>query len=101
MFETNSKDYHYLYKRALWLKIRKQCLEYNPTCALCSNVATICDHIVPHKGNESLFFNTGNLQSLCKNCHDSTKQRIEKHGYHNAIGVNGYPLDENHPSNLE
>ncbi|WP_327198035.1 HNH endonuclease [Sporanaerobacter acetigenes] len=28
------------------------------------------DHIEPHKGNEDLFYDINNLQSLCKSCHE-------------------------------
>ncbi|MDO6587341.1 HNH endonuclease [Salipiger sp. 1_MG-2023] len=36
------------------------------------------DHITPHKGDETLFFDPGNLQALCKLCHASRKQREER-----------------------
>ena len=32
--------------------------------------ATVVDHIKPHKGNEKLFYDLKNLQSMCKPCHD-------------------------------
>jgi len=32
--------------------------------------ATVVDHIEPHKGDEELFYDINNLQSLCKSCHD-------------------------------
>ncbi|WP_368028316.1 HNH endonuclease signature motif containing protein [Paenibacillus sp. DCT19] len=28
------------------------------------------DHIVPHKGDEGLFWDSTNWQALCKRCHD-------------------------------
>ncbi len=33
-------------------------------------LATVVDHIKPHKGDERLFFDINNLQPLCKPCHD-------------------------------
>ena len=33
-------------------------------------MATVADHIIPHKGNLELFWDEGNLQALCKSCHD-------------------------------
>lgn len=42
--------------------------------------AVIVDHIKPHKGDRTLFFDYDNTQSLCKTCHDGVKQRIEKSG---------------------
>ncbi|WP_262568948.1 HNH endonuclease [Agrobacterium tumefaciens] len=38
----------------------------------------ICDHITPHKGDRDLFFDAQNLQTLCKPCHDTVKQREER-----------------------
>ena len=39
----------------------------------------------------------GPFQSLCKPCHDSTKQFVELRGYRPDIGLNGLPLDPRHP----
>lgn len=38
----------------------------------------VADHIIPHRGDEDLFWDSGNLQCLCKPCHDSAKQREER-----------------------
>jgi 5-methylcytosine-specific restriction endonuclease McrA len=38
----------------------------------------VCDHIKPHRGKEELFWDEGNLQTLCKPCHDSLKQAEEQ-----------------------
>ena len=59
-------------------------------------IANVVDHIKKHGGNERLFFDSTNLQSLCKQCHDSTKQQIEKSGTYNGFDVNGWPLDHAH-----
>ena len=40
----------------------------------------VADHVVPHRGDERLFFDLGNLQTLCKPCHDTHKQRVEQAG---------------------
>lgn len=37
----------------------------------------VADHVAPHRGNRRLFFDLGNLQTLCKPCHDTHKQRAE------------------------
>ena len=34
----------------------------------------VVDHIRPHNGNLLLFWDEGNLQALCKRCHDTEKQ---------------------------
>ena len=58
-----------------WQKARLAYLAQNPLCAQCRASgrivpATVVDHVVPHKGNSKLFWDSGNLQSLCKRCHD-------------------------------
>lgn len=40
----------------------------------------VADHIEPHRGNRRLFFDLRNLQTLCKTCHDTHKQRAESAG---------------------
>ena len=62
-------------------------------------LATIADHIEPHKGDEDLFFDPSNLESLCKHCHDSTAQSEERLGYSKEIGVDGWPIDLRHIAN--
>jgi 5-methylcytosine-specific restriction endonuclease McrA len=53
--------------------------------------ATVADHIRPHRGDRSLFWNPENLQPLCVHCHSSIKQRIES-GRTQAIDVDGWPI---------
>ncbi|MDQ0349748.1 HNH endonuclease [Ancylobacter vacuolatus] len=38
----------------------------------------VCDHRVPHHGDEALFWDENNLQTLCKPCHDKVKQAEER-----------------------
>ena len=95
---------HPFYKKAQWEKLRLWQLRHEPLCRYCYaegivTPATVCDHVEPHKGDSGRFFDTGNIQSLCKRCHDSRKQRIEMHGYDRAIGDDGWPVDPNHPAN--
>ncbi len=40
----------------------------------------VVDHIRPHRGDEKLFWDIDNLQSVSKAYHDGDKQRIEKGG---------------------
>jgi hypothetical protein len=53
------------------------------------------DHKIPHRGDETLFFDADNLQSLCKLHHDSSKQREEKRGAVIGCNATGAPLDLN------
>lgn len=78
--------------------MRAKQLQQFPLCAFCYaqgiiKAASIVDHIKPHKQDINLFFNPDNLQSLCKHCHDSHKQRQEKSGYLTGSGLDGAPLD--------
>jgi hypothetical protein len=57
--------------------------------------ATIADHVIPHRGDPHLF-HYGALQSLCKLCHDGTKQAME-HGRGLRGGdAQGFPCDPSH-----
>lgn len=38
----------------------------------------VADHKEPHRGDQALFWDEGNLQTLCKPCHDRHKQRTER-----------------------
>lgn len=38
------------------------------------------DHKIEHRGDPALFWDEGNLQTLCKPCHDKHKQRQERRG---------------------
>lgn len=40
-------------------------------------IATVCDHVRPHRGDPVLFWG-GPFQSLCKAHHDRDKQRAER-----------------------
>lgn len=80
---ASRKQWKRLYDTAHWKRIRQQRLTAEPLCRLCKDrfkrvtVATVCDHIIPHKGNEQLFYSYANTQSLCKPCHDTHKHRAE------------------------
>lgn len=89
------KDFK-LYSTARWQARRKAQLQREPLCAMCDRPtpATIADHIEPHKGNEAAFWQ-GELQSLCKLHHDSTKAMLEK-GKVRGCDRDGTPLDPLH-----
>lgn len=58
-----------------WRKARKAYLRRNPLCVECMREgrltpATVIDHIIPHRGDERLFWNQGNWQPLCQSCHN-------------------------------
>ena len=58
-----------------WQAARKRFLRMFPLCNECKKAgrlvsATVVDHIIPHRGDEQLFWDKANFQSLCKPCHD-------------------------------
>lgn len=67
-----------------WQRERLRYLTTNPLCRYCEAEhrvveATVVDHIIPHRGDQKLFWNRKNWQPLCKPCHDSVK-RVEELG---------------------
>ncbi|RXF69233.1 HNH endonuclease [Hansschlegelia zhihuaiae] len=62
-----------------WQRERAAFLIVNPTCKRCGAQATDVDHIKPHRGDRWLFWDRRNWQALCGHCHDSHKQREERH----------------------
>ena len=72
---NSSRPYKKLYNSSRWQDLRRYVLNKQPLCVECLKnnritPATVVDHIEPHKGNEDLFYDINNLQSLCKSCHD-------------------------------
>ena len=66
-----------------WQKAREAHLAEHPLCVRCEAdgraiAATVVDHIVPHRGDQRLFWDRTNWQSLCATCHSKHKQREEQ-----------------------
>ena len=92
------------YGQQVWKNIRAAHLALNPLCVFClakdvMTPATVVDHIKPWRKaattalRRALFLDPLNHQSLCKHCHDSTKQIIER-GRKPKIGLDGYPVED-------
>ena len=89
-----------LYNSASWKRKRLAQLQAEPLCRYCKaagkiTMATVADHIVPHRGNVELFY-YGRLQSLCAQCHSGAKQELELTGKLRGCDTDGLPLDANH-----
>ena len=72
---------------ARWQRARRTFLAQHPLCAECERQgrltgATVVDHVIPHKGDMVLFWDSENWQSLCKTCHD-VKTAKEDGGFGN------------------
>jgi len=101
-------EYRKLYNTPRWRTLRAIQLSIEPLCRACKaqgriTAATVADHIRPHKGDQALFFDQANLQSLCDaepfRCHSSAKQSEERLGYSKSVGLDGWPVDMRHPAN--
>jgi len=110
--QTSSAARGYGYR---WQQSRDAFLRLNPLCCMCSTdqrpvAATIVDHKIAPRLKDAkasadpqriktawkLFWSESNWQPLCKLCHDSTKQRLEKSGRMVGCSADGRPLDPTH-----
>lgn len=71
-----------------WRRYRESYLRSHPLCVKCYKdnritIATVIDHIIPHKGDMVLFWDSNNHQPLCKQCHDK-KTAKEDGGFGNG-----------------
>lgn len=108
-----------LYKTARWKRLREEVLLRDCyTCQISgvllrggrsdrANTAlrpAVVDHLIPHDGDEALFFDADNLWAVSADMHDTVCQSIEgrkgippeavraaKIGYRH-VGLDGYPM---------
>jgi 5-methylcytosine-specific restriction protein A len=93
-----------MYDNTRWRKASRHFLAMHPLCSLCARMgrdtaASIVDHIIPHQNNIELFWDQDNWQSVCASCHSGIKRTQEHYGYSQAAGIDGQPIDRNHPWN--
>lgn len=76
---------HQALYNAAWRRARKAYLAQHPLC-MCGDcqagakrirVASVVDHIKPHRGDIVLFWDKRNWQSMAKPCHDRKTARGE------------------------
>ncbi len=65
-----------------WQKARLGYLRSHPLCVECAKdgrvtAASVVDHIVPHRGNQTLFWDSENWQALCAEHHNAKTGRGE------------------------
>lgn len=80
------------YKTARWRALKdevhlRDLYVCQKTGVLCSGKypapnSPVADHIVPHRGNEKLFWDPSNLQTVSKAYHDGEKQKAEQGSLH-------------------
>lgn len=72
-----------------WRRARTRFLRRYPLCVRCRAkgkfvVATVVNHVIPHRGDQGLFWDESNWQPLCKSCHDTktmTEDRYQEFTY--------------------
>ena len=101
--------YRRLYQTQRWKVLRKSVLvrdRYQCKWPGCGKMlvgsrhqhnAPVVHHRQDHKGDETLFFDAGNVMSICKSCHDRQAQRTGHTGYVAGNDADGVPLDPSHP----
>jgi 5-methylcytosine-specific restriction protein A len=65
-----------------WQQARARHLDSHPLCVMCEaehkvTAATVVDHRIAHRGDQELFWDESNWQSLCASHHSGDKQREE------------------------
>ncbi len=64
-----------------WQRLRLDFLKKNPLCVYCQREgrvteAKVVDHIIPHRGDQKLFWNQNNWQALCKSWHTKSARYL-------------------------
>ena len=70
---------------AAWRKARNAYLYEHPLCVYCERegkvtAANVVNHKIPHRGDQQLFWNIENWESLCFTHHNSDAQMSERSG---------------------
>ncbi|MCA3727337.1 MAG: AAA family ATPase [Phenylobacterium sp.] len=72
------------YSLAAWSRLRLDILVRDGfECQTCHHIDPtgrhlVADHRIPHRGDRDLFWSDHNIQTLCKPCHDGSKQKQER-----------------------
>lgn len=81
-----------------WIRAADSFRWRNPYCVGCAAVygvkrpATVVDHIVPHKGDQRLFWDPSNWQSSCNWHHSSIKRELERRYFLRQISASDLRL---------
>lgn len=67
-----------MYKNEKWTTYRAKYLAINRTCYSCGEMSTVCDHLVPHVGEEKLFWKVDNIIPLCARCHNTVTALFDR-----------------------
>lgn len=61
-----------------WEKYRIIFLRVNSTCYVCGDYASVVDHIIPHKGDFTLFWKEDNYAPLCQRDHNTITNMFDR-----------------------
>ena len=92
---------HAWYQTTRWRHERALFLSAHPLCAMHLEIgqtqaASVVDHVIPHRGDERLFWDQSNWQPLCSPCHNRHKKRAEHGRATLAFTAEGEPLGKQH-----
>ncbi|TWG97857.1 5-methylcytosine-specific restriction protein A [Ochrobactrum sp. J50] len=78
-----------LYRSKRWRTERASFLHDHPLCVECERhdlvrPASVVDHVDPHDGNETVFWDRSRWQALCASCH-GRKTAAKDGGFGNAL----------------
>jgi 5-methylcytosine-specific restriction enzyme A len=98
-----SNQYKNFIRSARWQRLRLQHLKANPLCVRCKakgrrTLATEVHHRIKCYDDPQLQMDASALESLCAPCH-APLRHDDARGYSTAIGIDGYPIDPQHPAN--
>lgn len=72
--DSNRPNAHQRGYTRQWENARAEYLKTHKKCK-CGAAATVVDHVTPHRGNQTKFWDKRNWQALCKTCHDTKTGR--------------------------
>lgn len=73
------KQWAHLYANVRWRNTSRRFLAANPLCAECAKAGRCApsqctDHVIPHRGDLTLFWDRGNYAALCFSCHSRKRE---------------------------
>ena len=92
-----------LYSSRRWNRLSKLWLRIHPICAQCerqgkTEIAVLTHHVEPQReGDHETKFWAGPYEGLCRDCHEAQHGRPVALPYRKDIGLDGQPLDPEHP----
>jgi 5-methylcytosine-specific restriction endonuclease McrA len=71
-----------------WTQASLEFRRQHSKCLGCGNPATIVDHVVPHRGDQKVFWDKRNWQPSCEQCHKRVKSILEKRWSNAELHIN-------------